>query len=357
MQELFLELIHVAVGNQDRLSRCLSDKEWSTLYAMSEKQTMIGICFRGIQQLPQEQKPSAGNYYNWLAATTQIQQQSEMHRKVICKVARHLKARGINAIFMKGLTCASRYPQPELRQCGDIDFVVRSEDFEKTLGALEEIGTVDHSLIHEHHGMAWVDGVTIEPHYKIHNYQNPKNDKTMRKLQKAVLNAPACYVDIAGEQIRVFPQVFEGMFLVSHMVNHVYEEGLGLRQVLDYYYWLGHFDGDKEMFFALLDKMQMRRAARIFGLICENYIGLEKGKGCMEPASEKDIAFADKFIQDIMAVGNFASGIRSELTSPTKSYWWVTKRSLRLAYLCPSEAYWWPVSKMKRYIWKKTKSA
>lgn len=95
-----------------------------------------------------------------------------------------LEANGIEAIFIKGLVCASRYPQPELRQCGDIDFVVQEEDFAKTLDALDEVAEVDRSLVHEHYGIAHTGGVQQEPHYKIHNFQNPWNDRMMRRLQR-----------------------------------------------------------------------------------------------------------------------------------------------------------------------------
>ena len=106
-----------------------------------------------------------------------IQQQGEKHREVIGRVSELLTAKGIDGIFMKGLICASRYPQPELRQCGDIDFEVREEDFAKTLDALDEVAEVDRSLVHEHHGMAHMGDVQLEPHYKILNFQKPWNDR------------------------------------------------------------------------------------------------------------------------------------------------------------------------------------
>ena len=204
--------------------------------------------------------------------------------------------------------------------------------------------------------MACIDGVLLEPHYKIHNYQNPKNDQTMRLFQDEILDAAPEYVTIAGERIRKFPMEFEGMFLVSHMVNHVYEEGLGLRQVIDYYFWLNTFNGDKALFFSYLDKMHMRRAARIFGLITELFLGMEKGKGCMEPVSSKEVVFAKKLMADIMKVGNFGReyyhGNRHGFKDFIYNYWWVIKRSFNLAYLCPSEAFYWPAGKFLRFIKK-----
>ena len=128
-----------------------------------------------------------------------------------------------------------------LRQAQQLrtDFVVREEDFNDVMRALEEIAEVDHDLVHEHHGMAHIGGMQLEPHYKIHNYQNPWNDRMMRSLQQELLNdKERCMMRIGQADIEKFPMEFEGMFLVSHMVNHVYEEGLGLRQVMDYWLWI-----------------------------------------------------------------------------------------------------------------------
>lgn len=356
MEELFFELLRVVLFRQELLSRNPSSFEWEQLYSIANKQALLGVCFSAISRLPNNQRPPSDLYNMWLAQTAQIVQQNELHTKVLVRVSSYLEGKTIDAVFMKGLICASRYPQPELRQSGDIDFVVSEELYVKTIRALEELGSVNHELKHEHHGMAWVDGILLEPHYKIHNYQNPTNDKAMCQLQKEVLNGTPSYYCIAENRIRKFPIEFEGMYLVSHMVNHVYEEGLGLRQIVDYYYWLQAFDGDKALFLSYLDKMQMRRAARIFGIITELYLGLEHGKGCLEKASTKEIQFAKSLMADIMRVGNFGreyyhgtvKGIRDVITN----YMWVFRRSVRLAYLCPSEAHWWPYGKMIRFIKK-----
>lgn len=153
------------------------------------------------------------------------------------------------------------------------------------------------------------------------------------------------------------------MFLVSHMANHVYEEGLGLRQVIDFAFWINALkvrgEGlevrwfDMELYQEYLRKMNMTRAARIFTCICEKYLGVDRF--IMGYAyTEKEEAFADKMVTDIMAVGNFAKDVKLE--ADLQAYLWTTtKRAISLGYLCPSEARWWPVSKLARFFWKKMK--
>lgn len=50
-ETLFYELIRVAIGTQENLSRLPSEHEWGRLYKMAEKQSLIGVCFAGLQRL------------------------------------------------------------------------------------------------------------------------------------------------------------------------------------------------------------------------------------------------------------------------------------------------------------------
>lgn len=368
LEQLFFELIRVAIGTSESLSYIPKPKEWQALYDMAKKQSLVGVCFAAIQRLPEDERPPELLYLTWMGMAAKTQQQCEEHRRVLKVVSEFLNGKGHRAIFMKGLTCAERYPEPLLRQCGDIDFVVKVEDFDDVMSALEEIAEVDHDLVHEHHGMAHIDSVQLEPHYKIHNYQNPKNDRMMRSMQQELLNGKdRCMMQIgdpskySGQlaEIEKFPLEFEGMFLVSHMVNHVYEEGLGLRQVMDFAFWIkdlpNHKDFDMDLYHEYLRKMHMTEAARIFTCICEKCLGIDRLiMGYAYTDKEKE--FAERLLEDIMAVGNFARGAEKRPEAGWQAYWWTTKRAWRLGYLCPSEARWWPVSKFVRFFDKKLNS-
>ena len=353
-----LELVRSAIWNrmpeQDMFRSC----DWHSVFNAAEVQAVVGLVADAISRLPKECCPPKGIRLALIGYVQQIERTNSQHRAVIKKVYALLRENGIGAVFMKGLTTGVRYPNPSLRQCGDIDFVVAKKDFPKTLKLLEQIGTVDYELEHEHHGMAFVDGVTLEPHYKVHNYQHPKNDKAMQRMFDSIFPQSLEHIDIDGAPIPIFPKTFESVFLISHMVNHVYEEGLGLRQVIDYAMFLQQEYNkiDKELHQKYLKMMHMERAHRIFVRICENYLGLSP-ELCHYTYTKSEISFADKLMTDIMKVGNFGRGEyifhRDGKWGDLQNYWWVTRRSLQLAYLCPSEAYMWPISKPIRYFKKK----
>ena len=51
INQLFFELIRVAIGNAVCLSQTPTTAEWNALYAMAKEQSLVGICFAGVQRL------------------------------------------------------------------------------------------------------------------------------------------------------------------------------------------------------------------------------------------------------------------------------------------------------------------
>lgn len=363
---LFIELLQVSLGTRAELSRVPSAHEWDQLFLKAEDQAIIGLLLCGLERLSAEQLPPMSLKLQWIGEVQIGEATYRQHLKVIAKTFDCLKQGGVPVAFMKGVVCGSRYPLSERRSCGDIDFVVAGKDFARTLDLLEEIGTVDRGLIHEYHGMAFVDEVTLEPHYKVHNFQNPAVDHAMKEMCVEVFPERLELLDLKGEKIPVFPAAFECALLVGHMVNHVYAEGLGLRQVVDFFYWLkvnGYrlsVVGEREEIWGNLRRMKMERAFRVFARICEEYLGLDAALLGLS-YSDKEKQFAHKMMEDVLRVGNFAHSVDylggNESLQPLKSYFWVVGRCCKLGYLCPAEARWWPVSKVRRFLWKKGKQS
>lgn len=360
-QSLFLSLLRAALWGEKLDASAFVEAKWKQIFRLADVQTVPMLIVDGMGMLPPESlRMSLDEKLSRLGKMQRMECVNSLHRCVIVKIDKALKAEGIQAVFMKGQTTALRYPNPLHRTPGDIDFVVLADDFGKTMAVMEKIGKVDHDLVHEHHGMAWVDGVTVEPHYKVHNYQRPSTDRAMQEMFSSVFPDGLVSADMDGYQVPIFPPTFESVFLISHMVNHVYEEGLGLRQVIDYAMFL-HKCADRIDWVKhdeYLHKMRMERAWRIFTCICVKYLGIELPSQ-VEPFSHQEEKWADRMMDDIMKVGNFGRGeyvfSHRGWIDAWRNYRWVARRCYRLGFVCKSEARWWMVSKVTRFFWKKAK--
>ena len=359
-QKLLFLLLRAALFEEKIDASKFVEADWKQIFYLSDIQTVSSLVLDGIGMLPHSILQISFDKKMMLFAKMQrMEQINTLHRCVIVKIDKALKAEGIQAVFMKGQTVALRYPNPLHRTPGDIDFVVASEDFDRTMAVMEKIGKVDHGLVHEHHGMAWVDDVTVEPHYKVHNYQRPSTDQAMQEMFSSVFPSKLSYADIDGYEVPVFSPTIESVFLTSHMVNHVYEEGLGLRQVIDYAMFLHHCADkiDWLQHHEYLHQMRMERAWRIFTCICVDYLGMSLPSQ-VESFSHQEKMWAEKMMTDIMRVGNFGRGEyvfhHRGFKDAFNNYCWVAKRCWNLGFVCPSEARWWIISKVKRFFWKKS---
>lgn len=103
IEQLFFELIQVSLGTRICLSHTprstslgqASADEWGELYAMAKKQSLVGVCFAGVQKLQtQRQEPPEMLYLTWMGMAAKIQQRNEVvnrqcvdlqKRLVVCK--------------------------------------------------------------------------------------------------------------------------------------------------------------------------------------------------------------------------------------------------------------------------------
>lgn len=354
----FLSLLKVSLCDDKPNPKDFENTDWNWIFKMAQKQTVIPLILDGLSVLPKEVHPGMPQKMKMMAYVQSVEKTNLKHRQVIGRINGILKENGIEVVFMKGQTTALRYPNPLHRQPGDIDFVVDKSKFDETLDILDKIGRTDRELIHEHHGMAYVEGIPIEPHYKIHNYQRPSTDRVIQKLFNEVFPSELIYTDIDGYEIPILPPTFESVFLISHMVNHIYEEGLGLRQVIDYSLFLKK-NGmviDWKRHEEYLKEMRMTKAWRIFTCLCIDYLGL-KTEAAIKDFSNKEKKDAKRLFEDIMRLGNFGRGEyvfkHNGMMDALSNYLWVVKRCLKMGFVCPSEAVWWIISKPIRFINKK----
>ena len=102
---LFVEFLQVALGNLKTLSCVPSKQDWHHLFAMAQKQTLIGVCFKGIQRLPLEQTVNLplSLKMKWLGITANIQRRNEVLNERCVKICRLLLSEGYTSCILKAM--------------------------------------------------------------------------------------------------------------------------------------------------------------------------------------------------------------------------------------------------------------
>ena len=141
---MFYELLQIAIGNRDRFSQTPTVGEWRELFALAQKQALVGIAFRGVEQLPEEQRPPKALLMQWYMATERIKKMNaDLDRKALA-VAEKFRSEGFPGVVLKGQGIAKlyRWPHPNpLTGRGDSGIAENSKHY--TLHSKQEDSHTD----------------------------------------------------------------------------------------------------------------------------------------------------------------------------------------------------------------------
>ena len=118
---LLFELIQIAIGRRENLSREPSVEEWWHLYEEAEKQSVVGVVLEGMAKLPKEQYPPQALLFQWVGDSEQIKAQNRIVNKRTAELINLFSKEGFHGCILKGQGNAMMYPNPYSRMSGDID--------------------------------------------------------------------------------------------------------------------------------------------------------------------------------------------------------------------------------------------
>lgn len=358
IQELFFELIRVAIGSQDTLSRPPSAEEWKQLYDMAKKQSLVGICFAGVQRLQQHrQEPPEMLYLTWMGMAAKIQQRNEVVNRQCVDLQKRLSSDGFESSILKGQGIGSLYGQQlsVLRQSGDIDVWIPIGMQASMDWISNNFGEVEFDYINAHVPL-FVD-TEVELHWRVNNFNNLfLNRKLQRWLGEQKDNILGESVRLANGQTIVTPTIeFNLFYILLHIYGHEFSEGVGLRQLMDYFFLLISNERNlaiDENVRALYKSFGLMKFASgvmwimhyVYGMASKFYI-------CEPDANEGRF-----LLIEIMANGNFGhhdERIRRVGKGRIQALFSGLQHNWHLATHYPSEFFWAPVWLVYHYLWKR----
>lgn len=310
----FTELIQIATGNRKCLSRILQEKEWRFIFYQAKRQTIAGVLFPAIAQLPKEQQPKAEILLPWLAFTERIRSMNRKMNTEAVRIGKWLNREGMDYTLLKGQGVATFYPQPLLRTPGDFDFWVAPHlskplspsaqrkavtRFAECHGGAKEV-----YYHHLHFDCSQVSDVELHyfPSWNDNPWLNYRLQRFYRETAPLQFNHPVNLPEAAGT-IHIPTREFNAFYLLLHIFRHLFTEGIGLRQLMDYYYVLQQ-EWDPETLRTirgLIRKQHLTKFAGAVTYVLQQVFGLERQYWIVEP-NEKEGRF---LLKEIMLAGNF----------------------------------------------------
>ncbi len=240
-QKIFFDFLRFCIGSAKDIPGSLKEVDWKELYAIAQKQALLGVLFHGIQRLPKELAPEQKLVMQWLAMAEMIRKQNIRLFQDSVKVCQNFENEGFANCILKGQGNALLYPDPYMRTSGDIDIYLAGGR-KRVMQYINKV--CPNQVMRYHHVDFPVMKTAIEVHFTPSYMFFPVHNRRMQKWFGKVMDLQCSNVvtlpDGYGE-IHV-PQVsFNVIYILSHLYRHIFTEGIGLRQLLDYYFVICDF--------------------------------------------------------------------------------------------------------------------
>ena len=353
--ELFFHLIRCGIGKQSTLPHAPNAQEWSELLNIAIKQTLIGITFAGIERLPQEQRPPKPILLNWHRACEQIKEKNiELNKRSIA-VSRKFLQSGFRNCLLKGQGLTQLYPNPNLRTPGDIDIWLEG-GCDKILEYIKKYFPKCTPTYH-HVDFPISKDVEIEVHFTPSWMYNPINNRRLQEYFAKNAHEQFCnFTTTAQGDLPAPTQTFNCIYILLHIYRHLFQEGIGLRQLLDYYFVLdkGFTHAERNECVKTLKRLGLAKFAAATTYILHEKFGLDSKKQIITPDSRR----GEFLLNEVMTAGNFGQyDSRYEMVPQEQEFRHFLnsmRRIARLIFQYPGETFWSPYFKVKHYLWRKS---
>lgn len=353
------------LGSKEDMSRVIAYMNWQELYSFASKQALLGLCFEGIERLgneyPEELRLNPIGrelLMTWMGKAQQIRRQNMKVNAVASKLFSMLREDGMRCCVLKGQGNALMYPNPYSRTPGDIDVWIRASRERIMEYAQKKFELGDD--IRLQHLETSLDGVPVELHFFPCSMNNPLYNARLLKWFKRNADLQCSNVvslpDGAGD-IAIPTSAFNVVYQLTHLYHHFFDEGIGMRQIIDYYYIVNNDE-------LLMVRDTLQRELKYLGLwkfagavmyVLHETLGLPEDK-MIAPMDEKR---GKLLLAEILNGGNFGKHFTKyghfTQQGMAKKYFLKIWRNMHFVRYYPAEALSEPIFRTWHFFWRKWK--
>lgn len=372
----FYTILQSAIGKMVQLSHTLSEKEWNEIFGLAKKQALVGIMFEGIERLPQEQWPPRNVVLQWTMMVESIKHRNRQTTDVCLRLTEALDQDGFETCILKGQAnhvyydgLNSGHSLGQLRICGDVDVWIWPKA--KTLHPVKSI--IDYcqrkkillSLCHLHAEVKPVNGVPVEIHFRPSFLNHTLRDRYFQQLFQSA-QFEKVNIDGCGELTKL-REDYDLLFQMNHIYRHLLDEGVGMRQVLDFYMLLKAYRKESLVRNDLMDGSALQKHVKACGMsrfasalmyVLQKIFDMDSSELLCAP-SEHHGSF---LLDEMMLAGNFGhydarmrilevkkGKLSYQLQKASRRF----KRNLRFLTSYPGEVICEPIARVEHFLWRK----
>ena len=312
----FFELLQVALGNRQVLSGAPTSEEWEVIYRLAMEQSVLGLVLAGIETT--NVRPPQELLLQWIGEVQVLEQQNKEMNVFIAELIERLRKADIYTLLVKGQGIAQCYEKPLWRSCGDIDLLLSESNYKKAKTFLtpfaDHVESEDKEV--KHLGMT-IGEWLVELHGTMRTDISRKVNKGIDAVQDNIFFGGNVRSWNNGGTTIFLPSPDNDVILVfTHILEHFFVEGIGLRQVCDWcrLLWTYRSELNLQLLKSRISQMGLMTEWKSFGSMAVDALGMPKEAMPMYDSRYK--AKGERVLERIMKSGNM--GHNNDLSYRTK---------------------------------------
>ncbi len=369
----YIDFLKYCLNEEAGIPKCVYEIKWHSLLKFAKNQAIVGVYFEGIKRLSniQKNKPTEKDVLEWLCISMQIEKRNKQLFTKTSDICSKFHNEGFDNCILKGQSNAILYPNPYSRISGDID-VWLSGNVHKETGDRKSFSlnnnrklVVEYTRSHfknakmryHHIDFNIYRDCPVELHFMPSLMNNPFINRRLQKwfeCQKHTqMDNKIKFQNCEGlAEFNVPTNNFNCIYQLSHIQHHYFDEGIGLRQFIDYYYVLKNAFNDNSNntidWNKQLNYFGLRKIAGAVMFVMKDVLGLDDKYLLVKP----DELRGKILVHEIISGGNFGQEHNFKHYSDCKKYFAKIVRNMKVAWLYPSEALWEPWFRTYHFFWR-----
>lgn len=326
--------------------------DWEKIYQLAEEQSVVGIVLAGIERLKNANLHIELNQellLQWIGEAQMLEQQNLAMNKFVARLIEELRKEDIYALLVKGQGIAQCYERPLWRAPGDVDLLLdadnyfKAKDYCNTIADSRSIDTENNKeRLHQEYQIGdW----TVELHGTMHTSLTRIMDRVIDHVQDETLRKKQVRVWKNDDTNIVLPSPDNDViFVFSHILQHLFFEGIGLRQICDWcrLLWTYRLELSLQLLESRIYAMGVLSEWKVLATFAVEFLGMPAEAMPLYPEDAMWKRKANRICLFIMEVGNFGHNREVDWANPFKRrsmlIWHKIIDTVRLSFVFPVDA-------------------
>lgn len=307
-QQAFLALVRGGLWETEVQLLPYRDIDYNEIYKLAQEQAVVGLVAAGLEHVHDSIIPKEV-ILTFIGDALQLEQRNIAMNEFIKLTVDRMHAAGIDSMLVKGQGIAQCYERPLWRACGDVDFILDNNNYTKAKAFLmSQADSFEEEIVSRKHIGLIISGWCVELHGSLKGGVSEKVDCFLEKQLNLSFKSNRTRSWINDNTEILLPEVNDDIiFVFTHILQHYWGNGIGLRQICDWARLLWSYEKSikRELLECRLSMMGIKSEWMAFANLAVDYLGLPRDFMPLYSSNSRWTRKATHILCYIYKVGNF----------------------------------------------------